>query len=392
MSNAQNPSSDQPNGTRGRTTVFGWLGQLALTATATVILLGLGAMGIAALHARAELDARPTIAAPVQVTTMTVRLVPGYERQSSYVGRLEAARSTAVAFERAGRVIRVTVDEGDDVRQGQVIAELDTAQLLARRDQARAQLRALQAQRDLAQLTFGRQSDLKKKGWSPDQRFDEAQAELARLAATVDQVTAQIAAIDIDIAKSKLKAPFSGRIAKRSIDEGAVIMPGSAIVEVLETSRLQARIGMPPRVAATLEKQRAYTLRSHDQDHKATLLSRRPDLASGTRTMTMLFQLSDSDTRVPIGDLVTIELAETVNERGAWVPLAALKEGRRGLWTILSVSEGEKGQVVRREAVELLYARDGQAFVRGTFKDGARVISQGTGRVIAGQRVALVGE
>ncbi len=392
MANAQNPSPDRQSGTSNQASVFARLGRLTVTVTATALLLGLGAMGIVALHARAELDAKPSIPAPVQVTTMTVRLVPGYERQSNYVGRLEAARETSVAFERAGLVTRVAVDEGDDVQKGQVIAELDTAQLRARRDQASAQLRALQAQRDLAKLTFGRQSDLKKKGWSPDQRFDEAQSELTRLAASVDQVTAQISAIDIDIAKSKLKAPFSGRIAKRSIDEGAVIMPGSAIVDVLETSKLQARIGMPPRVAETLDRQRDYTLRSHDQDLKATLLSRRPDLASGTRTVTLLFQLSNSNTSVPIGDLVTIELAETVNERGAWVPLAALKEGRRGLWTILSISEGEEGRIVRPEAVELLYARDDKAFVRGTFKDGARVISQGTGRVIAGQRVALVRE
>ena len=87
-----------------------------------------------------------------------------------------------------------------------------------------------------------------------------------------------------------------------------------------------------------------------------------------------------------------IELKSTVEERGAWVPLAALKEGRRGLWTILSTTTDGDIQVVAPEAVELLYATANKAFVRGTFEDGARIISRGTGRIVPGQRIALAKE
>ena len=78
--------------------------------------------------------------------------------------------------------------------------------------------------------------------------------------------------------------------------------------------------------------------------------------------------------------------------RVPWLPLAALKEGQRGLWSILVVDAAQGTSVVRPEAVELLYATAEQAFVRGTFKDGADVIRNGTDRVVAGQRVALAKE
>lgn len=349
-----------------------------------------GAAGIFALHSRADADGTARAALPTSVATITARVVAGYTLDASYAGRLEVARQTAVAFERNGLVAKVTVDEGDEVNQGDIVAELGTAQLVARRDQLAAQRRGFVAQRNLASLTLDRQSNLKKKGWSPDQRYDEAKSNLARLTAEVDRVTAQIVSVDIDIAKSKLTAPFDGRIAKRSIDEGAVVMAGAAIVEVLETDRRLARIGLPPDVAATLIPDAKYTVRVNRLSLQARLISRRPDLESGTRTSTVLFEITGDASGIPIGELVTLEHTSTIAERGAWIPLTALKEGRRGLWMVLVADKSDGSLIVRPEAVELLYAKAGQAFVRGTFKDGAKVISQGTGRVVVGQRIVLV--
>jgi membrane fusion protein, multidrug efflux system len=352
-----------------------------------------GASGIAILHSRAAAELPPQPASPVSVATMTVTLVPGYQRTSSYVGRLEPARQTQLAFERAGLVIDIVPEEGERVRAGDVIARMDTAQLTSTRKQLLAQRRALEAQRDLAKATLRRQTRLKTKGWSPHQRFDEAESNLEALVANIEQVSARIGSIDIDIAKSVLKAPFSGIVAKRSIDEGAVIMSGAPVLNLLESGRRRARIGLPPEQAETIRTDREYTLRAGLLEQPAKLISRRPDLENGTQTVTMLFELTNEKGQISFGELVTLELNSPVHERGAWVPLAALKEGRRGLWTVLVVSSDE-GQppIVQPEAVELLYANAERAFVRGTFTSGAKIISSGTSRIVAGQRVALVQE
>lgn len=348
--------------------------------------------GIALLHTRAAAELQPQPAAPTVVATTTISIVPGYERTTSYVGRLEPARETALAFERSGLVTDIVPDEGDAVRAGDVIARMDTAGLASRRRQLVAQRRAFEAQRTLAKATLQRQSKLKTSGWSPDQRLDEAESNFATLTANIEATSAQIAGIDIDIAKSVLKAPFSGTIAHRSVDEGAVVASGAPVVDLLESTEPRARIGLPPDVAATLGTDRSYALRIGDRQRTARLIARRPDLEKGTRTVTALFELSAAGNQLPFGELVTIELNATVNERGAWVPLAALKEGRRGLWTILSTTTEDDAQVVAPEAVELLYATADRAFVRGTFKDGTRIISRGTSRIVPGQRIALAKE
>lgn len=356
------------------------------------IFVAAGAGGIVVLHQRAaaELTSRPI--APVAVATTTADLVPGYQRISRYVGRLEPARQTAIAFERTGLVVQIMADEGDVVRAGAVVARMDTAQLRNMREQLKAQRRALEAQLQLAKATHGRQARLRTKGWSPDQRFDEAASNLAALTANIDRVSAQVAGIEIDMAKSELKAPFSGTVAKRSIDEGAVVMRGAAVLNLLEAGRQQARIGLPPALAETLTIGQTYKLRLGSDRRDARLIAKRPDLANGTRTVTSLFELSGDNHAMAFGDLVTIELETTIAEQGAWVPLAALKEGHRGLWTILVVGAGQGTHVVRPEAVELLYANAEQAFVRGTFQNGAQIIRNGTGRIVAGQRVARAKE
>lgn len=353
---------------------------------------GLTSLGIAALHLRAAAEAPRAVIAPVHVETVNARIDAGYARVVTYTGRLEAARQTAMAFERSGLVLTVAKDEGQAVRAGEVVARLDTAQLQATRRQLEARRRELEAQRNLASLTLDRQSRLKTQGWSPEQRLDEAEATVAQLTAAIEQVGSQIAGLDIDLAKSELKAPFDGRIATRSIDEGAVVAAGTPVLMLLETGRRQARIGVPPNVAENLTAQKLLRINVQGHSFNAKLAARRPDLETGTRTVTVLLDVDDGSRDLALGELASLNVEVLVPERGAWVPLTALKEGRRGLWTVLVADRTNEGATVRAEAVEVLQTEDERAFVRGTFRGGDAIITHGTDRVVAGQRIALAGE
>lgn len=367
------------------------LGIAAGVTLAGVAFAGLAAGGIAGLHWRAAADPQTSSPPAVAVSTIRAKVEPGYDRTATFTGRLEASRQTPLAFERAGLVVAVTRDEGDEVKAGDTVATLDTAQLRVSRQQLEARRRELEAQRQLAELTLGRQSQLSLQGWSADQRRDEAQATVSQLGAAIEQVQAQLASLDVDLSKSKLVAPFDGRVGARTIDDGAVVAAGTPVLTLIETSRPQARIGLPPDVARMLDERRTYTLRSGGRALSAKIVARRPDLETGTRTLTVLFELV-GNTDATLGDLVTLELPTRIEERGAWLPIAALKEGRRGLWTILVLDDPQGAPRVRSEAVEVLDTRADQAFVRGTFRDGDHVIKAGTSRVIAGQRVALAAE
>ena len=363
--------------------------QVAMLAMAAVF-LAVAAAGVAALHIRSDSEPSPGAHPAVAVQTLRLEIQPSYQDTVRYVGRLEAARQTALAFERQGLVTHVHKDEGDRVSAGDIVASLDTSQLEASRDQREAQIRVLEARRDLARLTHGRQTKLREKGWSPEQRLDEALSALDELSAAIDQVKAQIQSIDIDIEKSQLKAPFDGVIAARSIDEGAVIAAGTPIVTMLEDGHRQLRVGLPPKVAATLDEARTYQVQTLAGPVAARLYASRRDLQSATRTVTALFDVKTGDA-TPFGEIVTLLLEREIEERGAWVPVVALQESDRGLWSLLTVVEENGKPVVRREAAEVLHVDGRHAYVRGTFEPDASVISNGTNRVVPGQRVALAG-
>lgn len=373
-------------------TPFGRFSRIAVALFVLCLFSGLAVGGITVLHMRAQAEPQQKITPPISVSTAKTKLVDSYLRTGGYTGRVEPARETNVAFERAGLVTSIEVDEGQRVRSGDLIARLDTAQLAVNRQRLLARRKELNAQLELAKLTLGRQSKLQRRGWTPKQRFDEARTTLNQLNAALDQLKAQIAATDIDIDKSELRAPFDGYVATRFIDEGTVAAAGTPVLHLQEAKNRQARIGLPPQVAAQLRKGETYSISGGTTTLDAKLISKRRDLQTRTRTVTTLFEISGDGEQIAFGDLVTLEIQTRVNERGAWMPLAALKEGRRGMWTVLTVDRSGPDPIIRPETVEVLYVRGEKVFVRGTFLDGVETLIDGTDRVVAGQRVALVRE
>ncbi|MEM8645617.1 MAG: efflux RND transporter periplasmic adaptor subunit [Pseudomonadota bacterium] len=353
--------------------------------------VGLMVAGTAALHMRANAEVPPQANPPVSVNTKPIVLADSYAITERFAGRLEPARQTHLSFERAGLVRQVLVEEGDVVSKGDVMASLDTVKLKAERETLKAQIGELNARRDLAAATLKRQEELNKKGWRSAQNYDEARFSLQEIDASLTRVEAAIASLDVDIEKSELRAPFGGTIASRTTDEGAVVSAGSNIVELLETAQRQVRIGVSAEAAADLKVGETYKFLASGRKVPGTLIAKRPDLDPRTRTVSMLFSVAPQGS-VPFGEIVELVLPRTVSARGTWLPISALTEGRKGLWSVLTVTERDGGPVVEREAAEILHIEGDKAFVRGTFSVGARLLLDGINRVTPGQKVALASE
>ena len=379
--------ADTANQTRTQRNWLGFVSNTIGVSPAVALVVGTTMRGIFALHSRAENTASTKANPPISVTTTEVKWADHYDVERNFIGRLEPARQTSVAFERGGLVMRIAADEGDKVKKGAVLAELDSARLKANRQELVARKSELQARRRLAMATMQRQSQLKNQGWSPKQRFDEARFSVQELDAGIARVDAQITALDIDIEKSVLRAPYDGEVAGRSIDEGSVVAAGTRILEVLEAASQQARIGLSPDAAANLSVGNRYTLRTGSRTTTATLKAVRSDLETGTRTVTAVFSLQGA-AKAQFGEVVSLALERRVDTRGFWLPTTALSEGLKGLWTVLLVQAKPDGNIIRREVVEVLHVRGNEAFVRGGLDNGDHVVSTGANRVTPGQRVA----
>ncbi|WP_119166077.1 efflux RND transporter periplasmic adaptor subunit [Algihabitans albus] len=375
----------QTNEVQRRSGLVGLVGRLTVAAAIFAVIAG----GVATFHLRAAAEDEPEALVPLPVQVQTVLRQDSYRINERFAGRLEPARRSSLAFERAGLLIEVMVEEGDRVETGQLLAQLDIDPLLAQRDAVTAQQAQVAADLDLARRTLRRQRDLFDQGHVSSQRLDEARLSADALAARARALAADLRALDIDIDKSTLRAPFSGQLAARHLDEGAVVSPGGAVLDLLESSRPQARIGVTPEAARRIFAGATFALQASGKDLEGRLAATRPDIAPETRSIELLFDLADRQD-VPFGEVVTLRLAREIDGSGFWLPLTALYEDEKGLWSVFTLIERDGDSLVARETVEVLHAEDGQAFVRGTLAAQADVVVGNAERVVPGQRVRPV--
>jgi RND family efflux transporter MFP subunit len=354
-------------------------------------LAGLMALSLDAMRARAASDAAEALPpAPLPVRVAPLVMLDGYVIPERFVGRVEPARSTALAFERGGLVSEILVDEGEAVAAGAEIARLDVSALGHERERLEAARAALAADLALAETTLTRREALSGRGFDTAQSLDEARFAVAALRARLRQTGAELARVALDIGKSTLRAPFAGVLSTRRLDEGAVVAAGAELATLQETARPQARIGVPADLAASILPGAAVRLETRSGPVEGALRAASPDVDPATRTRSLLVDLP-ADAALAMGEVVRLVHARPVRDRGAWVPLGALQEGDRGLWAIyLAAPDGQGGHVARREAVEALHVEEGRAFVRGAFADGALAVTEGVNRLTQGQRLATL--
>ncbi len=384
------PQTTTPHGSSGgghATAKSSLRRRLAVTAAALAI-AGAIAAGTSLLHWRADAVPAVTPLPPLTVSVQPIRFQPDHEVLQRFVGRIEPARTTPIAFERSGLVTDVAVDEGNRVDKGQVLARLDVEPLAVQRRRLVAERSRVSAQLAFARKTLERRGALAGRAVSR-QLFDEVRFEAEALEAQIAAINAGIAAIDVDIAKSTVSAPFAGTIATRSLDHGSVVTAGTEVVRLLETGAMQARIGVPPEVATTLAIGESHRLSVLGRKITGTVVSLRPDLETATRTVVALFDVPDA-TFAAAGELVELSLMRRVPGAGAWVPVSALSEGEKGLWSVFVVLDGDAGPVLAREAVEIVHTAGQRAFVRGSFAEAAQIVTSGPNRLTPGQPVVVV--
>jgi RND family efflux transporter MFP subunit len=384
------------------------------------------------------------------VTTVTVEPVTSYVAARKYTGAIVARRTSELGFELAGKLTELQANEGDFVTAGTALAQLDTEhletnrrKLVAKRAQAVALLdemlagprgediaaasdrvASLQAQAELLRLQTDRLKRLVPTGATTQDEYEQyafglkaREAELSEARhhleellngtrkeqieaqrAVIAELDAAIAEIDVDLQKSTLTAPFDGIIARRYVEAGTVVNTGQRVFRLIEDGALEAWIGLPAQAAARLTVGSSQRVKIQGEAFDAVVASRFPEVDPATRTRTVVLELNSSASeRIVHGQVVRLELQETIEAAGFWLPPTALTQGERGLWSAL-VGEEERSadgstqpgllRVARRD-LEVLHTESDRVMVRGTLNAGEQVITRGTHRVVPGQAVRL---
>ncbi|MEM9781212.1 MAG: efflux RND transporter periplasmic adaptor subunit [Pseudomonadota bacterium] len=367
--------------------VMAWIGAGGV---AVVLLLAVSG-AVATLHQRAAADGEMPERAPLTVSATSIELEDGYDITQSFIGRVEPARETSAAFELGGLVTEVMVEEGARVGAGTVLATLDTAALdieLARLD---AEHQALEADLALARATMSRREALRDRGFETSQSYDEARFAADATAARMAAVAAQQRRLRLDLEKSALIAPFEAVVSRRMIDEGTVVAAGTPLLALQEAGRPEARIGVPAAVARGLGPGEPVELLLNGQRVTAEVSAVLSDVDPATRTVPVILTLP-AETPALAGEIVRLSLTRRVTDHGAWVPVAALGEATRGLWSLATVDGAGDELRLGTALVEVLHVDGERAFVRGTLDDGMRILQTGPHRPAPGQIVRLAGQ
>ncbi len=325
----------------------------------------------------------------VPVATVAAETASGYPASSSYTGRVEARLDSHLGFEIGGLLASVNVDEGASVKSGAALAVLDTARLSAQEAEARAAFDQVRAELELAEATYARTVEAFDYKGVSKQQLDESRQQVAALAAAANVAEARLERISVDIDKATLRAPFAGTIVHRAADPGAVLAPGQTLITLQSSDNPEARIGVAPDAAGGLVPGDSYTLFVNDEPVTAVLKTVVPRRDEATRTVDAIFSIDEASVVLRPGDLARFDIERFVETTGYWVPTSALIEGPRGLWQGLVVDEQDGEQVLVKHTIEVLHASEDRVFVRGTLEAGDLLVSKGTHRVVAGQRVSL---
>lgn len=338
-----------------------------------------------------QAGAGPAHGRALTATTVVADHEEQFVRTAEYVGRVEAARSSELGFELAGTLLAVRVDEGSTVAKGELLAELDTARLQARRAELEAAMEEAKAAVELAEATFERTKNLVARKAVSEQALDEARQSRDSSRAAVRRIGAQLDSVDVDLSKSNLTAPFAGTISARLLDEGAIVTPGQAVLRVLETGDLEIRAGVSASVASDLEVGRSLDIRTQDSRRLPVVVERiLPQRGQGTRTVDVIFKSPGESLRD--GDLVSIPVETTVRTEGFWLPRMALAGSARGLWSCYVARPAGKDSPtgmrrVERRELEILHQNGDRVFVTGGLREGDHVVTSGVHRLVAGQLV-----
>jgi RND family efflux transporter MFP subunit len=312
-----------------------------------------------------------------------------------YVGRIEAGQRTEVGFDISGVVTTVLKSEGDTFKKGDALATLDTERLSAKQNELEAGVRRAQAAKKLAGSSLVRAQSLRKSRNISEQALDEAIQNKNSAEAEYELVIAQQASVDVELRKAKLVAPFNGIVIDRMIDEGRATNPGAPVLLLEQIGKTEIRVGLPLKEARNLSVGDILNVERNDESFSATVV--RINLALSTSRVSEIYLLpKDYDDQALIsGELVNVVIEKNLGlDHGVWLPLSALTEYGRGLWSVYLAKPStpeERTALIERTIVEVVQIQGEFAQVKGgvTNETIPYVVKSSTHRVVAGQHVQI---
>jgi multidrug efflux system membrane fusion protein len=336
----------------------------------------------------------PVIAATVQQRDFPIVLTG--------VGNVTALNTATVRSMVTEPILSVDFKDGQPVKKGDLLAQLDPSTYQAQLDQAEANLARDQAHLDNAQLNLGRDIPLQQRGFAAEQQVTNQQAAIAQLEATVKGDQAAIEFAKTELGYTKLVAPFDGVAGIRLLDVGNIIrastsrsFPGepNALVVINQVQPISVNFALAataiPEVQDALAngtvKVTAMSADGKTELDTGTLeaIDNQANTTSGTISLKAI--MPNPHRRLWPGMFVNVRVVTQVPDNGLTVPIDAVQQGPQGQYVFV-VDHDHK---VAIQPVSVRETLDGAALIDKGLSAGEMVVVRGQYRLLPGTEVAL---
>jgi len=332
----------------------------------------------------------PAPGVPVTAGTVAAQDVPVF---LNGIGTVQAYNMVAIKSRVDGQIVKVDFKEGQDVKEGEPLLQIDPRPFQAALEQAQANKQKDEAQLVGAQLDLDRYEKLIGSGWQTRQSYDQQKATVGQLQASIKGDEAQINTAKLNLSYSDIRSPIDGRLGAKLVDKGNLVHANdnAPLVTITEVKPIFVSFTLPQETLDDVRENHkgsplvvyAYSGDGKRQlaEGKLTLIDNSIDQSTGTVHLKARFD--NDDERLWPGQFVSLRVVLSTRRNIATVPSQTVQDGPDGHYAYIIKPDN----TVERRAVEVASIQDGIAVVTKGLAAGERVVVDGQYRLTNGARV-----
>ena len=319
-------------------------------------------------------------------------------------GYVVARRKAAVASKGTGRLVLLNVEEGDQVKKGQLIARLEDADVVAARESARQSLLVAEADLYDAKTSFERMRILLKQGLIAQAEYDVAEARFKRVVASIDVARFALKEAEVAVDNTRIIAPFDGTVLKKNADVGEIVAPlagaassKAAVVTIADMSSLEvdADVSEANITRVAPEQQCEVTLDAYPQQRYPGYVTKIVPTADRSKaTVLVKIRFKEYDQRVlpemsaKISFLAIGYKADSADHKLLLTVPEAAVATRTGRAVIYQIRDDRAVEVPVSTGQKL----GGLLEIKNGLKEGDKIIARVDDRIESGAKVTVKGQ
>ena len=328
-------------------------------------------------------------AEPVRAVKVLTVGVDSIRSGAEFAGEVRARVESRLGFRVGGKIVRRQAEPGQQVKVGQLLAQLDPQDLKLAADAARAQVAAAATNRDLAAADFKRFKELRDQNFISGAELERREATLKAAQAQVDQAQAQLSGQGNQASYTNLAADVSGVVISVDAEPGQVVAAGTPVVRIAQDGPRDVVFAVPEDKVAQIKVGSAVEVRAWAT--KTTLQGVVREVAASADPVTRTFGVKvsmDAKDALPLGSTVTVvpRAFDRSGVQAIKLPTSALQHDGKSaaVWVLDTAS-----MTVNMQPIQIATADGNEVVVAAGLQPGMVVVAAGVHVLQPGQKVTI---